>query len=113
MRTPSGLDGSRIAYYVIGITGITDYLYAFLSTRTFIAAITGHDQSLGVQHVSPGQVEGVMMPLPRTTTQRGVSASLEARTKDADSLQKRLEARSETISKLPAALLQKAFSGEV
>ena len=54
-----------------------------------------------------------MMPLPRTTTQRGVSASLEARTKDADSLQKRLEARSETISKLPAALLQKAFSGEV
>lgn len=34
-----------------------DYLYAYLQTYLFISKISGHDQSLGVRHISPSQVK--------------------------------------------------------
>lgn len=36
-----------------------DYLYAYLQTDLFISKISGHDQSLGVPHISPSQVEAI------------------------------------------------------
>jgi hypothetical protein len=38
------------------------YLYAFLQTSIFIAEVSGHEQSLGVPHISPAQVEAIQIP---------------------------------------------------
>ena len=53
-----------------------DYLYAYLQTEMFITEITGHDQSLGVPHISPTQVENIEIPLPSVTAQRELSKRL-------------------------------------
>ena len=90
-----------------------DFLYGFLQTPGFIRAITGHDQSLGVPHVSPGQVEDVVMPVPSAHVQGQVEALLHNRAVEASGLRASIERRRTEIDKLPAALLRKAFSGEV
>jgi type I restriction enzyme S subunit len=90
-----------------------DYLYSFLHTAGFINAITGHDQSLGVPHVSPSQVEDVAMPLPSVGVQRRVAASLRDRAAETEPLQTVVEDRLTKIDKLPAALLRKAFAGDL
>lgn len=89
------------------------YLYAFLNAPAFITAITQHDQSLGVPHVSPGQVEDVILPLPPLADQQRISAELDARMAQADTLRATLEAQLDTINALPAALLRQAFNGEL
>jgi type I restriction enzyme S subunit len=46
------------------------YLYFFLNTSFFKNAISGHEQSLGVPHISPSQVESVDIPLPDVDEQK-------------------------------------------
>lgn len=46
------------------------YLYFFLNTSFFKDAISGHEQSLGVPHISPSQVESVDIPLPDIDEQK-------------------------------------------
>lgn len=46
------------------------YLYFFLNTSFFKDAISGHEQSLGVPHISPSQVENVDIPLPDVDEQK-------------------------------------------
>lgn len=53
-----------------------DYLYAYLQTDLFISKISGHDQSLGVPHISPAQVEAIEIPLPEISVQRELSKQL-------------------------------------
>jgi type I restriction enzyme S subunit len=48
------------------------YLYGFLKTSHFIKFISGHDQSLGVPHISPEQVEAIKIPLPDLNIQREI-----------------------------------------
>lgn len=52
---------------------LPDYLYGFIKTNHFKKAISGHDQSLGVPHISPAQVESIEIPLPDTTTQKEIA----------------------------------------
>ncbi|MDI1291160.1 MAG: restriction endonuclease subunit S [Methylobacter sp.] len=51
------------------------YLYFFLNTSFFKDAISGHEQSLGVPHISPSQVEGVEIPLPDVEEQKKIAAT--------------------------------------
>lgn len=51
-----------------------DYLYFFLNTSFFKDAISGHEQSLGVPHISPTQVESVEIPLPNINEQKKIAA---------------------------------------
>jgi len=50
------------------------YLYFFLNTSFFKDAISGHEQSLGVPHISPTQVESVEIPLPNINEQKKIAA---------------------------------------
>jgi len=50
------------------------YLYFFLNTSFFKDAISGHEQSLGVPHISPTQVENVEIPLPLIDEQKKIAA---------------------------------------
>lgn len=88
-----------------------DYLYAFLRSALFIDAIRGHDQSLGVPHISPAQVEAVELPLPDLPTQRRLAAELTQRLAAAEGVIARCREELAAIEALPASLLRDAFGG--
>ena len=88
-----------------------DYLYAFLNSTAFLSRITGHDQSLGVPHVSPSQVEAVELPLPPPSEQKRMADVLGRHTIKADCVCEAVENELAAINALPAALLRRAFSG--
>ena len=90
-----------------------DYLYHFLHTQDFISEITAHDQSLGVPHVSPKQVEHVQFPAPPIAEQRTVAARIETELGEARALVAHLSARLTALDHLPAALLREAFRGRL
>jgi type I restriction enzyme S subunit len=89
------------------------YLYVFLRSPQFIDAISGHDQSLGVPHISSKQVENVHIPLPPLAEQgetvKGVTRQLASAEGVCQSMQSQLAA----LDHLPAALLRRAFAGEL
>ncbi len=89
------------------------YLFAFVNSPTFIRQITGHEQSLGVPHISPKQVELAELPVPEGTAQRRLVAALEARLKSADSVCSGLLQQLQAINAMPAALLRPAFQGRL
>lgn len=88
-----------------------DYLYAFLRSALFIDAIRGHDQSLGVPHISPAQVEAVKLPLPDLPTQRRLAADLGEKLAAAEGVIARCREELAAIEALPASLLRDAFGG--
>jgi type I restriction enzyme S subunit len=90
-----------------------DYLYAFLNSEKFIKAITTHDQSLGVPHVSPAQVEAVEIPLPSLTEQQQIAKRLSKQIQTSEQTSKILQDQFDSINKLPAALLRQAFTGKL
>lgn len=85
------------------------YFYAFLRSPQFIDAIRGHDQSLGVPHISPAQVERVELPLPSVFTQRRIAAELNDSLASVDAARAAAEARLAAAEALPAAYLRQVF----
>lgn len=91
----------------------SSFLFAFLNSPRFIDQITGHDQSLGVPHVSPKQVEAVEFPVPDATTQRKVAGQIERQWKIIRGLRESTLEQLEAINAMPAALLRAAFQGQL
>jgi type I restriction enzyme S subunit len=87
-----------------------DFLYAFLQSSRFIRAISGHDQSLGVPHISPGQVEFVELPLLSLDEQQQLATRLKTRLAEAAALHQAATAQLAEIERLPQRLLAQAFS---
>ncbi|MBW1775071.1 MAG: restriction endonuclease subunit S [Deltaproteobacteria bacterium] len=55
---------------------LPDYLFGFMKTSHFKSAISGHDQSLGVPHISPTQVESIEIPLPDVNIQKEMASQI-------------------------------------
>jgi type I restriction enzyme, S subunit len=91
----------------------TGYLYAFLNSPKFIDSISGHDQSIGVPHISPKQVESMKIPLPSLEEQQILAKRVWEKISLSQSLCTSLQSQLDTINKLPAALLRQAFNGEL
>ncbi|MFZ2235995.1 MAG: restriction endonuclease subunit S, partial [Dokdonella sp.] len=87
-----------------------EYLYAFLQSARFIAEISGHEQSLGVPHISPTQVEAIELPLPSIAEQRSLSSRLKAQLAEVDAIQQAAAARLAEIRRMPQRLLAQAFN---
>jgi len=85
------------------------YLYAYLQTDFFISGISGHEQSLGVPHISPSQVEAVKIPLPDVTTQRQLARRLNEVTEACSLAAGGLRTQLSDLSVLPQHLLAQAF----
>jgi type I restriction enzyme S subunit len=100
----------RVGRFIINGELDSDYLFCFLQTRGFIDAITAHDQSIGVPHVSPKQVEAIEIPLPRLTDQHAIAGRLGEKFSAANALCIAISAKLAELEKLPAALLRTAFS---
>jgi len=86
-----------------------DYLYAYLQTQMFISAISGHDQSLGVPHISPTQVENVEIPLPDVMTQKKLSKQLNEVAREWQVIRSSIQAQLTDFTTLPNAILAQAF----
>jgi type I restriction enzyme S subunit len=86
-----------------------DYLYAYLQTDLFISKISGHDQSLGVPHISPSQVEAIEIPLPEISVQRELSKQLNDVTSTWRVAVAAMQSQLNDLSKLPKAILAQAF----
>ena len=91
----------------------TDYLFAFLNSENFIQEIKGHDQSLGVPHISPGQVEAIEIPFPPIEEQKQIAERLAAQMQAVETARKSLAEQLAAIERLPAKLLSRAFAGEL
>lgn len=86
-----------------------DYLYAFLQTDLFISKVSGHDQSLGVPHISPSQVEAIEIPLPNISVQRKLSSQLNDVSSTWQTAVTAMQLQLHDLSKLPKAILAQAF----
>jgi type I restriction enzyme S subunit len=86
-----------------------DYLFAFLQTNHFIDAISGHEQSLGVPNISPGQVETVGIPMPPIEEQRRISTVAKEILNTTNEALVAANAMLANISILPSRLLAQAF----
>jgi len=80
---------------------VKQQLEAFKSNTTSVCAI--YDR----------QLSAVRIPLPELSEQRRVTAMLNDKMAMAEGTRKVLEEQLDTINKLPAALLRRAFSGEL
>ncbi len=87
-----------------------DYLYAYLQTDLFISKISGHDQSLGVPHISPSQVENIEIPLPELSKQKSFSEKLKVVTHACDSARNKIYFQMRDLGTLPQKLLAQAFT---
>ena len=87
-----------------------NYLYAWMQTSQFSRALQGHEQSLGVPHVSPSQVEAIELPLPSVKEQQRLGA-LAAAVLTAGELA--VDAATKIVADmnlLPSSLLAEAFA---
>jgi type I restriction enzyme, S subunit len=103
----------RVGRFYLSDSIEPDYLYSLINSEKFIAAITGHDQSLGVPQISPKQVESIEIPLPSTSKQQFIVSMLGGQISEANRLSESLEIQLNNINALPAALLRRAFNGEL
>jgi type I restriction enzyme S subunit len=100
----------RVGRFRIDATRLNaDYLYAFLHTEPFIEAISGHEQSLGVPHISPGQIEAIDIPLPTLAEQQRLSVILNNIAEATHEAQNAAEQQLRDIELLPSRLLAQAF----
>lgn len=86
-----------------------DYLYAFLHTEPFIEAISGHEQSLGVPHISPGQIKAIEIPLPTLPEQQRLAVILNNIAEATHETQSAAELQLRDIELLPSRLLAAVF----
>lgn len=104
----------RVGRFILNDEIDSNYLYTFLNSDKFINSIKGHDQSLGVPHISPSQVENTEIPIPPTVEeQRKIAERLNEQMQEVETLKQSLTEKLEAVEKLPAALLRKAFAGEI
>lgn len=85
------------------------YLYAFLQTDAFISRVSGHEQSLGVPHISPTQVEDIEIPLPNLATQQQLTQRLTGITESWLSAEAALKRQMDDLDILPQRVLAEAF----
>lgn len=86
------------------------YLYFFLNTSFFKEAISGHEQSLGVPHISPMQVESVEIPLPDIDEQKKIAAKALEIFKETAIAKIAAKAVQKDIDYLSSCLLAQAFN---
>lgn len=70
-------------------------------------------RAIGQASINSDDIRQLQLLLPSLSAQRQIASDLARRTSAADGFKERLEMECELIAKLPAALLRRAFSGEL
>lgn len=96
----------RVGRFLIDADSLNaDYLYRYLQSQMFIGQISGHEQSLGVPHISPDQVEAVELPLPSVEVQRQFIRKLQTQISEADAITQAANAQLAEIESLPQRII--------
>jgi type I restriction enzyme, S subunit len=101
----------RVARFQVSKEIYPVYLYLFLRSSFFIDQITRHDQSIGVPHISPKQVEAIILPVPDLNTQKEMADTFQGTIVQVHKICETLQSQLEEINALPSALLRRAFEG--
>ena len=89
----------------------TEYLYyLLLFARDHLESIA---PQMAQANLKPELLDPLEIPLPHLSEQKCVVAGLNDRMASAERIRKAVEEQLDTINKLPAALLRRAFSGEL
>ena len=89
------------------------FLVLVLRSREPTILANGVKKGPTVHSFKSGYLEGISVPLPRLTEQRGLAARLNAQMVAAEKLRADLKSQLDEINALPAALLRRAFNGEL
>ncbi len=87
--------------------------FLFWALKLFVPELQELGSGATFKEVSKETVEGFEVPLPPLSEQRRIAGMLNERMAEAEKHRLALEAQLETINKLPAALLRKAFRGDI
>ena len=90
-----------------------DYLLHFMFSQSFTPQISGDGRSCAVPHISPKQIEAILIPLPLRREQRAIVARLDAVRVKLDKLQRLQREVEVELALFTPALLAKAFKGEL
>lgn len=115
MVTPADLPAllvQRVARFQLSNEIDPSFLYAFLQSPLFINQISGHDQSLGVPHISPGQVGNVDIPLPSLPEQQRLAKIVKQQLNAVELAKTAAEKSLLTSQDLLPAILRQTFSGD-
>ncbi len=90
-----------------------EFMYAFFQSDGYWQQIRASARGAGQPNVNAKLLAAMTMPLPPLATQRRIAAQISEQMASVERLRKALEEQLEAINKLPAALLRRAFSGEL
>ena len=100
----------RVGRFLIDPNGLdADYLFAYMQTDFFISEISGHDQSLGVPHIAPTQVENIQIPLPQVSVQQDLAKRLNRVTREWSTIVSAIQSQLNDLSILSQAILTQVF----
>lgn len=89
------------------------YLFSFVQTPDFVQRLSELVKGALYPAVTDKQVFAQFIPVPSLAEQQTITAILNDQMASAERTRKALEEQLDTINKLPAALLRRAFSGEL
>lgn len=87
------------------------YLFYFVQTPGFVSTLSDLVKGALYPAVTDKQVSGQSMPIPSLTDQQRLSVRLSEQMAAVERARKALQEELDTINKLPAALLRRAFTG--
>ncbi len=101
----------RVGRFILDTLRVApDFLHAYLQSARFMEAISGHDQSVGVPHISPSQVEDVLFPCPELREQERLAGKLQDIMETTAAGVRAAQAQLDEIARLPSRLLAQAFA---
>ncbi len=111
-----GIGFGTTEFHVIrpGVNITPEWIHKFLRQPDVIkAASKTFTGAVGQQRVPQIFLENLEIPLPPLPEQKQIAAELSSKIANVETLKKSLKSQLEAISKLPSAILRKAFNGQL
>jgi type I restriction enzyme S subunit len=103
----------QYAYKVNDRLAIALYISCFLRSSRFLEAAPVSSAPGQLPRIRSEEIDQVIIPLPPLSEQNTIAAKIDAQLRSAALLRAGLESQLLELDALPAALLRKAFSGEL
>lgn len=88
-----------------------DYIMHFLSSRFFIAHVSGQETGTQLPHISQTDIETVLVPIPPSDEQQEIISRVEALLDRIDAVLKEVPSACDNLNRLESSILAKAFRG--
>ncbi len=103
----------RLARISPSVTLNPRYALYVLKSPVFRRYVNGLNTGSLVQHMFTSQLESWAIPVPPLVRQQEIAAQLDGVTRQIEKVASTIEQQLDAINRLPAALLRRAFNGEL